>query len=49
MVAGGIGGGMVGRARYKKLDNKAVERLFVGLMAVIILISVYNTWKYAMV
>lgn len=47
MVAGGIGGGMVGRTLNKKLDNKAVEKLFVILMAVIILISVYNTWQYA--
>lgn len=49
MVAGGIGGGMAGRALNKKLDNQAVEKLFIGLMAVIILISVYNTWQYAMV
>lgn len=49
MVAGGIGGGMVGRTLNKKLDNKAVEKLFVGLMVVIIFISVYNTWKYTAV
>ena len=47
MVAGGIGGGMVGRMLNKKLDNAAVDKLFMGLMAVIILISVYNTVRYA--
>ena len=46
MVAGGIGGGMVGRGLNKKLDNAAVDKLFMGLMAVIILISVYNTVRY---
>lgn len=42
MVAGGIGGGIVGRTFNKKLDNHAVDRLFIGLMAVIIGISLYN-------
>lgn len=46
MVCGGIGGGMAGRSLNKKLDSKAVEKLFVGLMVVIIAISVYNTWQY---
>ncbi|MCI8453597.1 MAG: sulfite exporter TauE/SafE family protein [Lachnospiraceae bacterium] len=44
MVAGGIGGGIVGRAFNKKLDNRAVDRLFIGLMAVIIGISLYNVY-----
>lgn len=48
MVAGGIGGGMVGRKINKKMDNKAVDKLFLCLMAVIILISCYNAVKYAM-
>lgn len=46
MVAGGIGGGMAGRAVNKKLSNEAVEKLFVGLMMVIIGISVCNSWRY---
>lgn len=29
------------------MDNKAVDKLFLCLMMVIILISMYNTWKYA--
>ena len=47
MVAGGIGGGMLGHSLNKKLDNAAVDKLFMGLMAAIILISVYNTVRYA--
>ena len=42
MVAGGIGGGIVGRCFNKKMDNGAVDKLFIGLMAVIITICVYN-------
>lgn len=49
MVLGGILGGMAGRRVNQKLDNRAVEKLFVGLMGVIILISVYNIYQYAAV
>ena len=48
MVAGGIGGGMAGRKINKKMDNAAVDKLFLCLMAVIILISCYNAVKYAL-
>lgn len=47
MVAGGIGGGMTGRALNKKLDNSAVDKLFICLMVVIIGISIWNAWQYA--
>ena len=47
MVAGGIGGGIVGRMFNRRMDNKAVDKLFICLMAVIIGISIYNTWHYA--
>ena len=43
MVAGGIGGGIVGRKLNKKMDNKAVDKLFIGLMVLIVGICVYNT------
>ena len=46
MVAGGIGGGMLGRIANKRMDNKAVEKLFIGLMGVIMAISLYNVWQY---
>ena len=47
MIAGGIGGGIVGRKLNKKMNNAAVDKLFIGLMCVIIAISIFNTWKYA--
>ena len=46
MVLGGIGGGMAGRRINKRLDNGAVDKLFMGLMGVIIAVSVYNAWRY---
>ena len=47
MVAGGLFGGMAGRKINKRINAAAVDRLFIGLMAVIILISLYNTWQYS--
>lgn len=46
MVAGGIGGGMLGRVLNKHMDNKAVDKLFMGLMVVIMGISLYNMYQY---
>jgi hypothetical protein len=46
MVAGGIGGGILGRMCNKRLDNRAVDKLFIGLMAVIIFISLFNAYRY---
>ena len=43
MVAGGIGGGIVGRSLNKKMDNRAVDKLFIGLMVLIVAICVYNS------
>lgn len=45
MVAGGIGGGIVGRKLNKKMDNRAVDKLFIGLMVLIIGICVYNAFR----
>ena len=47
MVAGGIGGGVLGRALNKKLDAPLVDRLFIALMVLIIGISVFNCVRYA--
>lgn len=47
MSAGGIGGALLGAAFSKKMDNKAVERLLLGLMLVIIGINLYNTAVFA--
>ncbi len=46
MVAGGIGGGMLGRVFNKRMDNRAVDKLFMGLMVVIMGISLYNVYQY---
>ena len=46
MVAGGIGGGIVGRTLYKKMDLKAVNVLYICLMGIIVSISIYNCIKY---
>lgn len=46
MVAGGIGGGVVGRKINGQINNKQVEKLFVVLMFGIIGISCFNTWAF---
>ncbi len=49
MVCGGIAGGIMGRIFNKRLNNTAVDKLFMGLMFIIILISAYNAIKYSAV
>lgn len=46
MVACGILGGVAGRAVNKRIDSERVDKLFIGLMVVIILINIYNIAKY---
>ena len=46
MIACGIGGGICGRAINKKIDAETVDKLFIGLMAVIILINIYNIVRF---
>ena len=46
MVCGGIGGGMVGRKINKKIDGSTVDKLFIGLMVVMILVNIYNIFKF---
>ena len=46
MVGGGIAGGICGRAINKKIEENTVNKLFIALMAVIILINVYNIIKF---
>lgn len=48
MIAGGIGGGIIGRKLNKRLDNAAVDKLFMGLMVVIIGISIFNAVRYSL-
>lgn len=46
MMAGGIGGALIGKQISKKMNNKAVEKLFQAMMVVIILINIYNIFQY---
>ena len=46
MVAGGIGGALVGAAISKKIDNKGVEKILKALLLVIIAIDFYNVLQY---
>lgn len=46
MIAGGIGGGICGRKISAKISNSTTDKLFIGLLALIVLISVYNFSKY---
>lgn len=41
----GIGGGIAGRMINKRISSSSVEKLFIGLMA-IIAISAWNTYQY---
>lgn len=46
MVFGGIAGGICGRTVNKKINDRHVEKLFIGLMAVMILINIYNIYRF---
>lgn len=46
MVAGGIGGGMIGRKINQTIDEQKVTRLFLGLLVVIIGICIYNIFQF---
>lgn len=49
MVVGGIAGGAVGRIFYRRMNNKAVDKLYLILMAIIVCISIYNAVHYAII
>lgn len=46
MIAGGIGGGVAGKRVSKKLSEAATDKLFIGLLCLIILICIYNIIKH---
>lgn len=48
MVVSGILGGIVGRKINSHIDEKTVDKLFMGLMVLIILINVFNIYKFAL-
>lgn len=46
MVLGGILGGVAGRFVNKKIETKTVDKLFMALMIVIILLNIYNIYQF---
>jgi uncharacterized membrane protein YfcA len=46
MIAGGIAGGIVGRSINKNISEHTVDKLFIGLMAFIILLNGYNIYQF---
>ncbi len=46
MIAGGIGGGLAGSLLSKNMSHRAVDKLFMGVMGMIILICLYNILKW---
>lgn len=46
MIAGGIGGGIIGRAFNKKIDEGTVDKMFIGSLIVIIALCAMNVVKY---
>ena len=46
MICAGISGGIAGSSINKKIDEKTVDKLFAGLVIVIIVINIYNIFKY---
>ena len=47
MVACGILGGAAGRWMNRRMDGEMVNRLFKGLMLLIMAVCVYNTFRFA--
>lgn len=48
MIAGGVAGGITGSHLSGKMTNRAVDRLFMALLAVIMLLCLYNIIRTAM-
>ena len=46
MIAGGIGGGIIGRAFNKKIDEGTVDKMLIGSLVVIIALCAMNVVKY---
>ena len=46
MVVFAVIGAAIGRSFNRKLDNDMVDRLFCGLIIIILFICVYNFFKY---
>ena len=46
MIAGGVGGGFLGSALVKKMDNAKVDRFFTWMLAFLAVISGWNLWRF---
>ena len=46
MVICGIAGGAAGRSLNRRIQSETVDRLFIALMLVIIIINIYNIYKF---
>ena len=46
MVLGGVCGGMAGSMGNKKISEEKVDKLFMGLMLVIVFINIYNAYVF---
>ncbi|MBR3396473.1 MAG: sulfite exporter TauE/SafE family protein [Lachnospiraceae bacterium] len=46
MIAGGVGGAILGAAITKRIDNKGVEKLLKLLILFVIAVSIYNILKF---
>jgi len=46
MIAGGVGGGILGRTVSARLRSAQVSKLFLILQAVILALCLYNAWRY---
>lgn len=47
MLIGGISGGFIGSVLSKKMSGKQVDKLFMGVILLIIFISLYNVYKFS--
>ena len=47
MVAAGVLGGELGSRINKRISGETTKKLFAGLLVVVIMICLYNAWRYA--
>lgn len=47
MVPAGVFGGIIGSKINKKISAETTDKLFAGLLTVIIFICIYNAWRFA--
>ena len=47
MMVFAVAGASIGRTLSKRLDEKKIDRMFLGMLVLIIAISIYNCFKYA--